>query len=74
METILLFTINNKYIFVLDLLNICILYNIRIWFKLGLRPFHNSVGVLETDLEGIKFNKYVAVSKANLQNDIGRDE
>ena len=46
----------------------------RIWFKLGLRPFHNSVGVLETDLEGTKFNKYVAVSKAYPQNDIGRDE
>ena len=46
---------------------------IRIWFKLGLLPFHNSVGVLETDL-GIKFNKYVAVSKAYPQNDIGRDE
>ena len=44
------------------------------WYKLGLRPFHNSVGVLETDLEGIKFNKYVAVSKAYPQNDIGRDE
>ena len=27
METKLLFTINNKYIFVLDLLNICLLYN-----------------------------------------------
>ena len=30
METKLLFTINNKYIFVLDLLNICLLYNIRV--------------------------------------------
>ena len=47
---------------------------IRIRFKLGLRPFHNLVGVLETDLEGIKFNKYVAVSKANPQKDKGRDE
>ena len=27
METKLLFTINSKYIFVLDLLNICLLYN-----------------------------------------------
>ena len=30
METKLLFTINKKYIFVLDLLNICLLYNIRV--------------------------------------------
>ena len=30
METKLLFTINSKYIFVLDLLNICLLYNIRV--------------------------------------------
>ena len=30
METKLSFTINNKYIFVLDLLNICLLYNIRV--------------------------------------------
>ena len=30
MVTKLLFTINNKYIFVLDLLNICLLYNIRV--------------------------------------------
>ena len=30
METKLKFTINNKYIFVLDLLNICLLYNIRV--------------------------------------------
>ena len=30
METKLLFTINNKYIFVLDLLNICLLYNILV--------------------------------------------
>ena len=30
METKLLFTINNKYIFVLDLLNICLLVNIQV--------------------------------------------
>ena len=30
METKLLFTINSKYIFVLDLLNIFLLYNIRV--------------------------------------------
>ena len=30
METKVLFTINSKYIFVLDLLNICLLYNIRV--------------------------------------------
>ena len=30
METKLLFTINNKYIFLLDLLNICLFYNIRV--------------------------------------------
>ena len=30
MENKLLFTIISKYIFVLDLLNICLLYNIRV--------------------------------------------
>ena len=30
METKLLFITNNRYIFVLDLLNICLLYNIRV--------------------------------------------
>ena len=30
MENKLLFTTNNKYIFVLDVLNICLLYNIRV--------------------------------------------
>ena len=30
MKTKLLFTINNKYIFVLDLLNTCLLFNIRV--------------------------------------------
>ena len=30
METKLLFTINNKFIFVLDLLTICLLYNIQV--------------------------------------------
>ena len=30
METKLLFTIKDKYIFVLVLLNICLLYNIRV--------------------------------------------
>ena len=30
MKTKLLFTRNSKYIFVLDLLNICLLYNIQV--------------------------------------------
>ena len=47
---------------------------ILIWFKLGLRPFHNSVGVFETDLDETKFSMYAVVSKAYPQNDSGNDE
>ena len=47
---------------------------ILIWFKLGLHPFHNSVGVFETDLNGTKFSMYATVSKAYPQNDSGNDE
>ena len=39
METKLLFTINNKYIFVLDLLNICLLYNIRVNISVHMYKF-----------------------------------
>ena len=47
---------------------------ILIWFKLGLRPDHNSVGVFGTDLDGTKFKMYIAVSKAYPQNEIDKDE
>ena len=47
---------------------------ILIWFKLGLRPDHNYVGVFRTDLDGTKFKRYIAVSKAYPQNEIGKDE
>ena len=47
---------------------------ILIWFKLGLRPFHNYVGVFETYLDGTRFRLYAAVSKAYPQNDSGNDE
>ena len=33
METKLFFIINSKYIFFVDLLNICLLYNIRVNFS-----------------------------------------
>ena len=40
----------------------------------GLTPFHNSVGVFETDLDGTKFSMYAAVSKAYPHNDSSNDE
>jgi hypothetical protein len=40
-----------------------------IYLKQGFRPIHNSIGILETYLDGTKFSKYVVVSKAYPQNE-----
>lgn len=42
-----------------------------ICLKLGFRPIHNSTGILERDLEGTKFNKYIALSRAYPQKSLG---
>ena len=46
----------------------------RKWRKLGLRPFHNSKGVLGTDLEGTTFKIYTVVCNAYPQKVVGNDE
>ena len=45
METKLLFTINSKYIFVLDLLNICLLYNIQVNISVHYKFFFSENGI-----------------------------
>ena len=43
-------------------------------FKLGFLPVHSSKGVFGTALLGTMFNKYVAIFKAYIHNDKGKEE
>ena len=48
--------------------------HMRMCLKLDLRPFHNSKGVLEIDLDGIKSRMSTAVYSAYPHNEVGKEE
>ena len=44
------------------------------WCKPSLCPIHISIGVKGTDLDGARLRRYLVVSKANPQKDVGSVE